>query len=134
MSASSKRTDKPSKADKSDRSGKKEGSLVPVVIFGQTYSVRADEDGSYIEELARYVDTKMRTLAESTGTSDSLKVAVLAALNIADEFFKLEQGQKSGEAENRRHGRRAHESPRRITARADIDVACAPLILALPCA
>jgi cell division protein ZapA len=99
MSASSKRTDKPSKADKSDRSGKKEGSLVPVVIFGQTYSVRADEDGSYIEELARYVDTKMRTLAESTGTSDSLKVAVLAALNIADEFFKLEQGQKSGEAE-----------------------------------
>lgn len=99
MSASSKR---PGRQDKSEKSGKpdsKEGSLVPIVIFGQTYSVRADEDGSYIEELARYVDTKMRTLAESTGTADPLKVAVLAALNIADEFFKLEQGQKAGQAE-----------------------------------
>jgi cell division protein ZapA len=95
MSASSKRS---TKADKPGREDK-EGSLVPVAIFGQTYNVRADEDGSYLEELARYVDTKMRALSESTGTADPLKVAVLAALNIADEFFKLEQGQKAGQAE-----------------------------------
>lgn len=98
MSASSKRSGKADKADKPGKD-KREESLVPVTIFGETYNVRADEDGSYIEELARYVDTKMRTLAESTGTSSPLKVAVLAALNIADEFFKLEQSQKSGEAE-----------------------------------
>lgn len=99
MSASSKRGNgKSDKAGRTDKN-KKEESLVPVAIFGRTYKVRADEDGSYIEELARYVDTKMRTLAESSGTSDPLKIAVLAALNIADEFFKLEQGQKSGEAE-----------------------------------
>lgn len=70
---------------------KKDESLVPVVIFGHTYNVRAEEDIEYIEELAQYVDTKMRSIAEATGTSDALKVAVLAALNVADEFFKLEE-------------------------------------------
>jgi cell division protein ZapA len=86
------------RVSKSD-SGKSEGSLVSVTIFGQSYSLRAEEDGTYVEDLARYVDTKMRTLSESTGTSDPLKVAVLAALNIADEFFKLEERHRSGEAQ-----------------------------------
>jgi cell division protein ZapA len=81
---------------KSD-SGKSEASLVSVTIFGQTYSLRADEDGTYVEDLARYVDTKMRTLSESTGASEPLRVAVLAALNIADEYFKLEDRHRAGE-------------------------------------
>ena len=81
---------------KSD-SGKSENSLVSVTIFGQSYSLRAEEDGTYVEDLARYVDTKMRTLSESTGTSEPLRVAVLAAINIADEFFKLEERHRSGE-------------------------------------
>ncbi|HEY7697249.1 MAG TPA: cell division protein ZapA [Vicinamibacteria bacterium] len=79
-------------------SGKSDSSLVSVTIFGQTYSLRAEEDGTYVEDLARYVDTKMRTLSGSTGTSDPLRVAVLAALNIADEFFKLEERHLAGEA------------------------------------
>jgi cell division protein ZapA len=83
----------------SGKSDRKDESLVPITVFGETYTVRAEEDGSYIEQVARFVDTKMRTLSESTGTSDPLKVAVLAALNIADEYFKLEERHKEAEAE-----------------------------------
>lgn len=76
-----------------------DSSLVPVVIMGQTYKVRAEEDVAYIEELARFVDTKMRTIADTTGTSDSLKVAILAALNIADELFKAEERERTFDEE-----------------------------------
>jgi cell division protein ZapA (FtsZ GTPase activity inhibitor) len=83
----------------SKKAEKRGGSLVPVTIFGHTYKVRADEDGPYIEEIARFVDTKMKALAaESPGTTEHLSLAVLAALNIADELFKLEQRQKSAES------------------------------------
>ena len=78
---------------------KRDPSLVPVVIFGQTYKVRAEENVAYIEELARYVDTKMRTIAGSAGAGDALKVAILASLNIADEFFKVEEGLRSEDTE-----------------------------------
>ena len=74
------------------------GSLVSVTIFGQSYSLRAEEAGSYVEDLAKFVDGQMRTLSESTGTTESLRVAVLAAVNIADELFKLREKQLSEEA------------------------------------
>ena len=76
---------------------KVDSNLIQVEIFGQTYKVRGDEDQGYIEGLARYVDSKMKAIAETTGTMDSLKVAILAALNIADEFFKLERDHKGSE-------------------------------------
>jgi cell division protein ZapA len=85
------------KRSSKSEAGKSNGSLVSVTIFGQSYSLRAEEDGTYVEDLARHVDTKMRTLSESTGTSDPLRLAVLAALNIADEFFKLDERHRSGE-------------------------------------
>lgn len=85
---------KPSK--KAEKRGE---SLVPVTIFGHTYKVRAEDDVPYIEEIARFVDTKMKALAEeSPGTTDPARLAVLAALNIADELFKLEKRQKSAES------------------------------------
>ncbi len=71
--------------------------LIQVEIFGQVYKVRGEEDQGYIEELARYVDSKMQTIAETTGTIDSLKVAILAALNIADELFKVQNERESSE-------------------------------------
>lgn len=77
----------------------KDESLVPVLIYGNTYNVRAEEDRVYIEELARYVDMKMRTLAESTGTEDPLKIAILAALNVADELFKAGEQRRETETE-----------------------------------
>ena len=77
----------------------REGSLVPVVIMGQTYKVRAEENEAYIEELARFVDTKISTIAGATGTGESLKVAILAALNIADELFKAEEQARDRDGE-----------------------------------
>jgi cell division protein ZapA len=59
----------------------------PVTIYGRTYHLRGGDDPSYLQELASIVDAKMREVAEATGTADTLKVAILASLNIADEYF-----------------------------------------------
>ena len=64
------------------------GRVVPVDIHGQRYPIRSGLDPEYVARLATYVDEKMRTAAESTPTGDSLRLAVLAALNIADELFR----------------------------------------------
>ncbi|MGH9492743.1 MAG: cell division protein ZapA, partial [Terriglobales bacterium] len=58
---------------------------VRVEIYDQTYNLRGS-DPQYIKKLADYVDGKMRTVAQQTSTVDSLRLAVLAALNIADEY------------------------------------------------
>jgi cell division protein ZapA len=62
--------------------------VVPVVIQGQRYPIRSALDPSYVADLAAYVDEKMRTAAEAGAAQDSLRLAVLAALNIADEVFR----------------------------------------------
>jgi cell division protein ZapA len=63
-------------------------SSIGVEIFGQTYNVRGDGDPDYLVELARFVDSRMREVAAQVATVDPLKIAVLAALNIADEFSR----------------------------------------------
>ncbi len=62
---------------------------IPVEIFGQTYNVKAGADPGYVESLAAHVDAQMREVGKAAGAVDSLRVAVLAALNIADECFRL---------------------------------------------
>jgi cell division protein ZapA len=64
--------------------------FVTVDIYDQTYRLRG-QDPEYIHQLAGVVDTKMRAVAAQGKSVDSLRVAVLAALNIADEFMALEQ-------------------------------------------
>lgn len=64
---------------------------VQVEIFGQTYSVKAGNDPGYVEKLAAYVDEEMKDVSRASGAVDSLRVAVLAALNLADECFRLRQ-------------------------------------------
>lgn len=66
----------------------KKPSIIQVEIFGQTYSVRAVGDPTYIRELAAFVDSKMREVAEHAPTVDTAKIAILTALNISDEFFQ----------------------------------------------
>jgi cell division protein ZapA len=78
-------------------------SLIHVEIFGQTYSVRAGTDPAYVERLARYVDGQMEEISRASGAVDSVRIAVLAALNIADECFRL-RGQLE-EAEKGTRGR-----------------------------
>ena len=59
---------------------------VSVEIYDQIYNLRGT-DAEYIRQLAALVDAKMRAVAAHGGTADSLRVAVLAALNIADELM-----------------------------------------------
>ena len=66
---------------------------IRVEIYNQTYSIRSDGDNEYIQSLAEYVDSKMREISSGTMTVDSLKVAILAALHIADEFYQLKLSQ-----------------------------------------
>jgi cell division protein ZapA len=65
--------------------------IVPVVIHGQRYPVRSSLSPAYVAELAAYVDEKIRHAADQNQTNDSLRVAVLAALNLADEVFRYRQ-------------------------------------------
>ena len=63
---------------------------VRVEIFDQIYNLRGS-DGDYILKLAEYVDMKMRAVSEQTATVDSVRLAVLAALNIADDYHLLKR-------------------------------------------
>jgi cell division protein ZapA len=62
---------------------------ITVEIFDQNYRLRG-HDPEYIHHLASVVDAKMRLVASQGKTVDSLRVAVLAALNIADELARAE--------------------------------------------
>ena len=61
--------------------------VTAVKIFNQTYQVSSGGDPEYVKQLARHVDKVMTEVFEKTSAVDSVKVAVLAALNIADERF-----------------------------------------------
>ena len=62
---------------------------IRVEIYDQEYNMRGDLDPGYIQKLAKLLDVRMRSIAAKTHTVDSLRVAVLAALNIADEYQQL---------------------------------------------
>ncbi len=70
--------------------------VVTVDIHGQVYPIRSGLDPAYVAELAAFVDEKMRLASRETPASDTLKLAVLAAINIADECFRARD-------ESRRH-------------------------------
>src|ERR1043165_5647289 len=60
-------------------------------IYNPTYNIRSDGDSEYISQLAEFVDSRMREISSGTLTVDSLKVAILAALHIADELPRLKR-------------------------------------------
>ena len=68
-----------------------EGRVIPVDICGQRYPIRTTLDPEYVARLATYVDEKVRAAADSTPSDDSVRLAVLAALNIADELFRCRE-------------------------------------------
>ena len=69
-----------------------EGNQVQISIFGQDYSVKAPADPEYIQQIAEYVDGKMRDVQSGfTSTQSSTRIAILAAMNIADELFNARQ-------------------------------------------
>lgn len=62
---------------------------IRVEIYDQEYHMKGDLDPEYIQRLAKFLDARMRAVAARTNTVDSLRVAVLAALNLADEYHQL---------------------------------------------
>lgn len=84
-------------------------SLVHVEIFGQTYALRGGDDPAYIERLAAYVDSQMREVGKMAGAVDSVRIAVLAALNIADECLKAKDAEMGSQALGQRAASLARE-------------------------
>jgi len=60
-----------------------------VEILGREYRIRGAEDEAYVREVARYVDAKLREVSLGSTQPPSDRVAILAAMNIADELFQL---------------------------------------------
>mgnify|MGYP000063512341 CR=1 FL=1 len=72
-----------------------EGRVISVEIHGQRYPIRSSLDQDYVLRLATFVDQKMGVVAASTPGSDSVRMAVLAALNIADELFRAREATRA---------------------------------------
>lgn len=73
------------------------GTTTAVEIFGSVYYVRGDNDSDSLRELAGLVDRQMRQIAEQVATVDTAKIAILTALNLADELSqcqKLQEGER----------------------------------------
>lgn len=98
-----------------------EGRLVTVEINGMRYPIRSQLDPAYVAELAGYVEQKMQLAARESPAGDTLKIAVLAALNIADECFRARE---EGSAHRTDFSTRARELERML------DLALAPEPLA----
>lgn len=86
--------------------------VVRVAIQSQQYPIRSQLDAGYVSELAGYVDAKMQAVAEVTPTGDTLRLAVMAAINIADEFFRCREA-------NHAHGGRLAERTEALEALVD---------------
>ncbi len=72
---------------------------VDVEIFGAVYHVRGEQGSDYLQELAKLVDSKMREIGNHVPTVDSGKIAILAALNLADELLQCNHQQEGERVE-----------------------------------
>ena len=75
---------------------------VSVRIYGESYTLRTGEDPAYVEEIARYVDARMREVAASGKVVVTSKIAVLAALHIAEELLRLRRDAAPSASESER--------------------------------
>ncbi len=67
--------------------------LVEIKVFGQIYTVKTDEEEDYIQKVAQYVNEKMAEVTKNTKSVSSLNVAILTALNLADDLVR-EKGKR----------------------------------------
>lgn len=74
--------------------------MAKIQIYGKTYSLKSSSDQMSMEEVAAYVDAKMRELAAALSKTSSADLAVLAALNIAQELIEL---QKQNDVNDKSH-------------------------------
>jgi len=85
--------------NKGSMEGSTSSPTIRVEIYNQTYNIRSDGDTEYIIQLAEFVDSRMREISSGTLTVDSLKVAILAALHIADELHRLKNMHEQADAQ-----------------------------------
>jgi len=64
---------------------------VTVTIFGKSYTLKGGADSDYVQEVAAFVNERMKEVADSSAVTSTSKVAILAAVNIADELFREQQ-------------------------------------------
>jgi len=69
----------------------REPTSVTVNIHGQTYTLKGGNDPEYVQEVAAYVNERMKEVSENSSIGSATKVAILAAVNIADELFREQQ-------------------------------------------
>ncbi len=69
----------------------REPESVTVNIFGQEYTLKGDADSDYVQKVAQFVDERMNEVARNSSVASTAKVAILAAVNIADELFREQQ-------------------------------------------
>jgi cell division protein ZapA len=75
------------------------GRVIPVEICGQRYPIRTTLDPEYVSQLANYVDEKMRAAGESAPNGDPQRLAILTALNVADELFRARETTRARDGE-----------------------------------
>jgi len=75
---------------------------IEVEVFGQRLSLQGEGEEAYFHELAEYVDAQMRTLAKKTRTSTPTKLAILVAINVADQLFRQQRNGDEGKIEMER--------------------------------
>ena len=87
---------------------------VTVNIFNQSYSLRSNQsdNGEYILQLARLVDERMQQIAAQLTSHDIAKVAILAALNLADELSRLKEQQQPESAQTETAEEEKQQEPR----------------------
>lgn len=62
-----------------------------VTIFGKEYTLKGGADAEYVQEIAAFVDERMNEVARNSTVASTARVAILAAVNIADELFREQQ-------------------------------------------
>jgi len=75
---------------------------VTVDIYGEEYAVKTDDDPEYVRDVARFVDTRMKEIADTGKVVTTSKIAILAALNIADELLKTRIARQESDSETGR--------------------------------
>jgi cell division protein ZapA len=73
--------------------------MTSVDIYGRRYNIGGDNDPKTIQALAEYVDRRMRQIASKAGAGDDVGVAVMAALNIADDYYRTRKAYEQREAD-----------------------------------
>ena len=65
---------------------------IRVEILGREYTIKSDEGEERVKKIAEYVDEKLKKISESTRTTSTLNAAILAAMDIANEYFEALEG------------------------------------------